>query len=104
MATENLMADFLREIRDVSVLSHRRERRRKRDAAKAAETSHHGRLRETESDDNLPDITVIHTEKGGAFIPDHDGASSFADGESTHQSLSTYDEQDLGGEALEACR
>jgi vacuole morphology and inheritance protein 14 len=93
VATENLMADFLKEIRDISELNNRREARKKRDPVKGAQ----GRIRGMESDEQLPNITVEYTERGGAFIPDHDGASSFADGESVHQSQGAHDENDLGG-------
>jgi len=96
LATENLMADFLKEIRDISELNTRREARKKRDPVKGTQ----GRIRATESDEQLPNITVEYPEHGGAFISDHDEASSLADGESVHQSQGAHDEHDLGGKLL----
>ena len=83
----------MKEIRDVSELSTRREMRKKCDPTKGAQ----GRNRAMESDEQLPNITVEYPELGGAFIPDHDGASLIADGESGQQSQGTHDERDLGG-------
>lgn len=89
------MADFLREIRDISILNLRRELKRKGESNKIAQA----RGRAPENDDALPDITVEYPERG-AFMPDgSDDSSSFADGESIHQSQATYDEQDLGGQS-----
>ncbi|KAI0776216.1 ARM repeat-containing protein [Trametes elegans] len=68
VATESLLADFLREIRDVTIVQKRQEEqaRAKREAA-AAESS-----RRMDSDrEKLPDITMDHSERG-AFIPEHD--------------------------------
>lgn len=90
------MADFLKEIRDISELNSRREARKKRGPLKGAQ----GRMRAMESDEQLPNITVEYPERGGAFIPDHDGASSFADGESVHQSQGAHEENELGGKFL----
>lgn len=110
------MADFLREIRDISILNFRRElKRRSRDSSiKAAQAQTQAKSRggiPENEDGTLPDITVEYPpEKGGAFIPadadnyddtDQDASSSYAgDGESIRLSLATYDEQDLGGSYL----
>lgn len=89
------MADFLREIRDISILNLRRDLKKKGDSNKIAQA----RGRAPEIDDALPDITVEYPERG-AFMPDtSDDSSSFADGDSIHQSQATYDEQDLGGQS-----
>ncbi|KAH7919535.1 ARM repeat-containing protein [Leucogyrophana mollusca] len=72
VATENILADFLREIRDVSVV-----RRRQEDHADG--TSEH-----RPAEENLPDITLSHSEHA-LFIPerdvvrDHDGEYSMKD-------------------------
>jgi hypothetical protein len=70
VATENILADFLREIRDVSMV-----RQRKEDHAESSD------LRR--SDEKLPDITMSHSERA-LFIPesdyvDHDGEYSLKD-------------------------
>ncbi|KAI0638415.1 ARM repeat-containing protein [Trametes polyzona] len=68
VATEGLLADFLREIRDVTMVQKRQEEqaRAKREAA-MAESS-----RRNDGDrDKLPDITLDHSERA-AFIPEHD--------------------------------
>ncbi|KAG0702425.1 vacuolar protein 14 C-terminal Fig4p binding-domain-containing protein [Suillus ampliporus] len=69
VATENILADFLREIRDVSVVRQRKEEH--------AESSDLRR-----SDEKLPDITMSHSERA-LFIPesdfDHDGEYSLKD-------------------------
>ncbi|KIJ13274.1 hypothetical protein PAXINDRAFT_177021 [Paxillus involutus ATCC 200175] len=58
VATENILADFLREIRDISVLRQRRE-----DVAESSE--------QRRSDEKLPDITLSHSERA-LFIPEND--------------------------------
>lgn len=71
VATENILADFLREIRDVSMVRQRKEEH--------AESSDLRR-----SDEKLPDITMSHSERA-LFIPesdfghDHDGEYSLKD-------------------------
>ncbi|KIJ69781.1 hypothetical protein HYDPIDRAFT_22946 [Hydnomerulius pinastri MD-312] len=72
VATENLLADFLREIRDVSVIRQRQE-----DLAESFE--------QRRSDEKLPDITMSHTERA-LFIPESDVTHDY-DGEySEHKS------------------
>ncbi|KAG2033639.1 vacuolar protein 14 C-terminal Fig4p binding-domain-containing protein, partial [Suillus americanus] len=71
VATENILADFLREIKDVSMVRQRKEEH--------AESSDLRR-----SDEKLPDITMSHSERA-LFIPesdfghDHDGEYSLKD-------------------------
>ncbi|KAG2069275.1 ARM repeat-containing protein [Suillus decipiens] len=71
VATENILADFLREIRDVSMV-----RQNKEEHAESSE------LRRP--DEKLPDITMSHSERA-LFIPesdfghDHDGEYSLKD-------------------------
>jgi len=71
VATENILADFLREIKDVSMVRQRKEEH--------AESSDLRR-----SDEKLPDITMSHSERA-LFIPesdfghDHDGEHSLKD-------------------------
>ncbi|KAF8306458.1 ARM repeat-containing protein [Clavulina sp. PMI_390] len=90
VATENLMADFLREIRDISILNMRRELK-KAENMKATQVR-----RQAMNDDALPDITIEYPEKG-VFMPDGvDDASSFVDNDSIHLSQAAFDEHDLG--------
>lgn len=71
VATENILADFLREIRDVSMVRQRKE-----------EHDESSDLRRP--DEKLPDITMSHSERA-LFIPesdfghDHDGEFSLKD-------------------------
>ncbi|KAH7916223.1 vacuolar protein 14 C-terminal Fig4p binding-domain-containing protein [Hygrophoropsis aurantiaca] len=68
VATENILADFLREIRDVSVVRQRQE-----DHADGA--SEHRRAEE-----KLPDITMSHSERA-LFIPEESEGALEIDGE-----------------------
>ncbi|OAX34794.1 ARM repeat-containing protein [Rhizopogon vinicolor AM-OR11-026] len=70
VATENILSDFLREVKDVSMVRQRKEEH--------AESSDLRR-----SDEKLPDITMSHSERA-LFIPesdyaDHDGEYSLKD-------------------------
>ncbi|OBZ70045.1 Protein VAC14 [Grifola frondosa] len=69
VATENILADFLREIRDVTIVQRRHEEqlKNKRDFA-GADQSQQARRAEG---DKLPDITMAHSERA-PFIPEHD--------------------------------
>jgi vacuole morphology and inheritance protein 14 len=69
VATENLLADFLREIRDVSVV-----RRRHEEQAKASRVADLMSVKE-----KLPDIAL--SSERAAFIPEND-SDSFQDGDS----------------------
>lgn len=60
VATENILSDFLREIRDVSMVRQRKEEH--------AESSDLRR-----PDEKLPDITMSHSERA-LFIPESDYA------------------------------
>lgn len=74
IATENLLGDFLREIRDVTLVQrhHDEEMRAKREAEQAEQQARRG-----EADkDKLPDITMAHSERV-SFIPENDDTSSF---------------------------
>ncbi|EGO02004.1 hypothetical protein SERLA73DRAFT_104235 [Serpula lacrymans var. lacrymans S7.3] len=75
VATENLLADFLREIRDVSIV-------RKRQEEQVHEASE--QRRPDSSKGQLPDITMSHSERAvfipeGELSPDIDGGFSLKD-------------------------
>ncbi|KAJ7741096.1 vacuolar protein 14 C-terminal Fig4p binding-domain-containing protein [Mycena metata] len=74
VATETLLADFVREIRDVSVVRKRAEEkaRSKRDDSSSVRQSDLG------GDDSLPDFSVDHSERS-AFIAENDGDSNYGD-------------------------
>ncbi|KAF9236244.1 vacuolar protein 14 C-terminal Fig4p binding-domain-containing protein [Melanogaster broomeanus] len=72
VATENILADFLREIRDISLLRQRRE--------EIAESSEQHR-----SDEKLPDITLSHYERA-LFIPESDVTREYDVEYSEHKS------------------
>ncbi|KAH8096728.1 ARM repeat-containing protein [Cristinia sonorae] len=74
IATENLLGEFLREIRDVTLVQrhHEEELRAKREAEQAEQQA-----RRAEADGGkLPDITMAHSERA-AFVPENDDTSSF---------------------------
>ncbi|KAJ7498594.1 vacuolar protein 14 C-terminal Fig4p binding-domain-containing protein [Mycena latifolia] len=72
VATETLLADFVREIRDVSVV-------RKRAEEKAKSQRDSSSIRRSEpGDDRLPDFSVDQSERS-AFIADNDDQSNYGD-------------------------
>lgn len=86
MATENLMADFLREIRDIANFARRREEK--------ARINREIRSPEGKgAEDQLSDIAP----ERGAFITEHDAKSSTYDAESTRKSQSIHEDRDNGG-------
>ncbi|KAI0340907.1 ARM repeat-containing protein [Trametopsis cervina] len=91
IATENLLADFLREIRDVTLVQRHHEDQLK--AKKAAEAEHVSR---TDGDkEKLPDITMAASERA-AFVPEYD--EEFVDDVSItpDEKDGDIDERDLG--------
>jgi vacuole morphology and inheritance protein 14 len=91
IATENLLADFLREIRDVSVVQKRYEEQiRLKREAEIMET-----IRRDPKREELPDITAAPAERA-AFIPENDVDYSH-DIESTHRDEATPETRDTGG-------
>ncbi|KAJ6485127.1 vacuolar protein 14 C-terminal Fig4p binding-domain-containing protein [Mycena vitilis] len=74
VATETLLADFLREIRDVSVVRKRTEERAKSIKSKRESIQHS----DFSADDRLPDFSVDHSERS-AFIGDNDDNSAYGD-------------------------
>lgn len=91
IATENLLADFLREIREVTMVQREYEARLKSEADNDLQS------RRTEADkDKLPDITIADSERA-AFVPENDGYS--LDDESmtpTEDKEAEVDGRDLG--------
>lgn len=65
VATENLLADFLREMRDIAFVQRRAEEKAR--LAREAELDRHDGEKE-----KLPDITMSHPERA-AFLPEDDG-------------------------------
>ncbi|KAF7352485.1 Heat repeat containing protein [Mycena venus] len=74
VATETLLADFVREIRDISVVRKRTEEqaRSKRDSSSVRHSDFGG------GDDRLGDFSVDHSERS-AFIGDNDDHSAYGD-------------------------
>ncbi|KAL5507888.1 hypothetical protein ACEPAH_5506 [Sanghuangporus vaninii] len=62
VATENLLAEFLREMRDIAIIQKKTEERK---SMREPDTLEHGRR----VDDRLPDITMTHPERA-AFLPE----------------------------------
>lgn len=85
MATENLLADFLRKLKNIASV-----RRRTEEKTKLAREAEHGRRAEAEKD-ALPDITMSHPERA-AFLPEGDGFLIHYDGDS----LAEPDPRDIG--------
>lgn len=67
VATENLLADFLREVRQVTQLQKRHEAQAK--VRREAELQEEARRAETEQE-KLPDITMVHSERA-MFVPEN---------------------------------
>ncbi|KAJ8468744.1 hypothetical protein ONZ51_g9455 [Trametes cubensis] len=68
VATESLLADFLREIRDVTIVQRRQEEQAK--AKREAMVAESSRRQDSERE-KLPEITMDHPERA-VFIPEHD--------------------------------
>jgi hypothetical protein len=96
VATENLLADFLREVREVAYLQKRREEKVKAQRYAKQEQREH---RDTDPPkEALPEITMVVPDRA-AFIPDNDGQSSLHDGESFREKEpAAEDDRDTGGE------
>lgn len=98
VATENLLADFLREVRDVAIVQRHRD-----DGAKMhRDLDQYEQNRRPEAErDKLPDITMIHPERA-AFISEDDGKLSVYDGDSIvkEDGTSEVDYRDTGGRAI----
>jgi vacuole morphology and inheritance protein 14 len=67
IATENLLADFLREVQEVTMLQKRYEAEAK--VRKEAELREEARRAENERE-RLPDITMAHSERA-MFVPEN---------------------------------
>lgn len=95
MATETLLADFLREIRDVSDVRRRNEERAK---FKREKEQSEPIRRPTAESEKLPDITLSHPERA-AFLQDHDSAVSDQEDVFSHRDevKSDIDQRDSGG-------
>ncbi|KZP20135.1 ARM repeat-containing protein [Athelia psychrophila] len=94
VATETLLADFLREIRDVSDVRRRNEERAK---FKREKEQSEPIRRPTAESEKLPDITLSHPERA-AFLQDHDGAVSDHEDAFSHRDevKSDIDQRDSG--------
>ena len=98
IATENLLADFLREIRHVTGVHHRQHEepgKAKREAEVASVRS-----RGVDGDrEKLPDITMLHSERA-TFIPENDDASILDNDSDTHLNEKDHesDGRDIGSQ------
>lgn len=102
VATETLLADFLREIRDVSVV-----RKRTEEQARSKRDNESIRHPDTASE-TLPDL-VLENSEHAVFIAEKDDHSTFYDDESSHKEdfTSDGDYRDSGGrshQTLTGCR
>ena len=92
VATETILADFLREIRDVSIV-----RRQLDEQAKGQTPAESIRYIDVGEKEKLPELTLETSEKA-VFINDNEQASF--DGESLHKDDNTsvtVDERNIGG-------
>ena len=95
MATETLLADFLREIRDVSIVRRRHEEHTK--TKKDKEQSEPNRRPDT---DKLPDITLSHPERA-AFLQENGAVLSDTEDTGFKDEIKTdVDQRDNGGKKL----
>jgi vacuole morphology and inheritance protein 14 len=100
VATEILLADFLREIRDVSIVRKRNEEHAK--TKKDKEQSEPIRRADA---DKLPDITLSHPERA-AFLQENGAALSDSEEESGFRDeiKAEVDNRDNGGESGQCIR
>jgi vacuole morphology and inheritance protein 14 len=92
VATETLLADFVREIRDVSVVTKRQEEK-----AKSKRDSSSIRHSDLGGEDRLPDFSVDHSERA-AFIAENDDHSAYGDESALKDDAPTdVDYRDTGG-------
>ncbi|KAI0080789.1 ARM repeat-containing protein [Panus rudis PR-1116 ss-1] len=95
IATENLLADFLREIKEVTAVQKRQQEAQLK-ARREAETASHLTRRTVDGEgEKLPDITMTHSERA-AFIPEHDDTSSYAESITPIDEKDESDGRDLG--------
>ena len=93
VATESLLADFLREIREVTLVQKRTEEQSK---AKR-ETASTEQLRRTDTEkEKLPDITLDHAERA-PFLVENDEVFD-NDLETTEEKQEEQESRDTGGE------
>lgn len=92
VATETLLADFLREIRDVSIV------RRQLDNQAKAQTPAES-LRHVDIQEKLPDLTLEASERA-VFINDNDYHSNYDNESATKDDYAStnVDDRDIGGE------
>ncbi|RDB19828.1 Protein VAC14 [Hypsizygus marmoreus] len=90
VATETILADFLREIRDVSIVRRQTEEQTKTKTARPAES-----LRRVDMPEKLPELTMDTTEKA-AFIADNDYQSSHDSEFAAKEDVSNVDDRDTG--------
>ncbi len=96
MATEGLLADFLREIREVTVVQRRHEEQLR--AKREATVTEASRRAEAEKE-NLPDITMEHHEHA-TFIPENDEVFD-NDLETPEDKQEDQELRDSGGEPVQ---
>ena len=94
VATENLLADFLREIRDVTEVQkkHEAQLRAKREAA---EQSH----RVDNEKDKAQEIIIPGPDRGGPFLDGDDGAFDDSSLASPEEKQSDHPGRDVGRES-----
>jgi len=95
VATETLLADFLREIRDVSIVRKRYEEQAKSKRRELAEYTR----RPNNAAEKLPDITLPYQERN-AFIPENNAGSDYDRNPVVQDDhVSEADYRDTGSEA-----
>jgi vacuole morphology and inheritance protein 14 len=96
VATETLLADFLREIRDVSIV-----RRRNEEHAKTKTDKEQSEPIRRPDADKLPDITMSHPERA-AFLQENDSnlSDSEEDAGFKDEIKAELDHRDNGGEVI----
>ncbi|KAG8932960.1 hypothetical protein FRC02_000311 [Tulasnella sp. 418] len=72
VATENLLAEFLQEVRDIAIAQKRREEKLRQQKEKEAALEKSGK---DVDQDNLPDITVVMSGKASFIAADEDAVS-----------------------------
>jgi vacuole morphology and inheritance protein 14 len=99
VSTENLLAEFLREVRDIAIAQKRREEKLKgqqKESLANSEKGADGRMQDPEKE-KLPDITVVVPEKGNFITGDDASAHDTEHGETDTGDDHDPQDRDTGG-------
>ena len=104
MATENLLADFLREIRDVCNVRKRSEEQFRSQRVPASDSPEMMRRTDYEKEgEKLPEIALSQPEEPAAFMAENDGDSMTNVEHEKEDHVSDVEYRDTGGTVWISC-